>query len=124
MIQVAEFIRLRENSGHTQASLAKAAGVSQQLITEIEQGRTKTSKAIYRLAAALGTEAHRLDPAIPAPKEITLPEIRHIMVELQEMESDQRTVIIQGINAWITSVKKNAVDKTLLPFPSPGTRQK
>ena len=124
MIQVAEFIRLRDASGHTQVSLAKVAGVSQQLVAEIETGRTRTSKAIYRFAAAMGVEAHMLDPAIPKPKEITLPEVRHIMIELEALAPSERSVIVQGINAWITSVKKNSVDKGTLPFPSSKARQK
>lgn len=124
MIQVSEFVRLRKLAGHTQVTLAADAGVSQQLITEIEKGRTKTSKAIYRLAAAMGVEPSVLDPEIPVPKEITLPELRHILLELESMAPSERNVIVHGINAWITSVKKTSVGKAPLPFPSPSARQK
>jgi transcriptional regulator with XRE-family HTH domain len=66
MINVELFVRLRGDKKLSQNDLAKAIGASQQLIGEIEAGRVRSTKAIYKIARALGTTAGLLDPEIPA----------------------------------------------------------
>ena len=66
MIDIELFVRLRAEKKLSQNALAEAVGVSQQLIGEIERGGTRSTKAIYRIAHALGTTANLLDPEIPA----------------------------------------------------------
>lgn len=57
----------RETAGLSQAELAKRVGVRQTLISQLELGQTRTTKFIYRIAQALGTKAHKLDPSVPNP---------------------------------------------------------
>lgn len=46
---------IREKDGHTRASLARAAGISPQYLTDIEQGRRGAKPpTVKALAAALG----------------------------------------------------------------------
>jgi transcriptional regulator with XRE-family HTH domain len=66
MIDIERFVQLRGDKKLSQTGLAKAAGMSQQLIGEIEAGRVRSTKAIYKIANALGTTASLLDPDIPA----------------------------------------------------------
>lgn len=71
----------------SQARLAKAAGVSQQLIGEIEAGRSRTTKSIYKIAEALNLKAHELDNEIPAPAadwDQALNEVRLLTADEQE----------------------------------------
>jgi len=57
--------RLRNKSGLTQGQLAKAAGISQQLVGAIEKGNVKTTRHVYAVARALEVDPSALDPAIP-----------------------------------------------------------
>lgn len=87
MIDVEKFKEARQRLKLSQAALAKAAGVSQQLIGEIEKSRTKTTKSIYKIAKALNLKAHELDADIPGPDlewEDTLNEVRELSEEDQQ----------------------------------------
>jgi transcriptional regulator with XRE-family HTH domain len=90
MIDVPLLIRLREEAGFSQKDLAEKVGVSQQLIGEIEAGRVRTTKAIYRIANALGTIAHVLDPEIPR-LESTWAKIIEDLKKLPEAEASFHT---------------------------------
>jgi phage repressor protein C with HTH and peptisase S24 domain len=65
MIDVERLKKARDDADLTQGELAKKAGVSQQAIGEIERGAVRTSKSIYKIAAALNVAANYLDPSIP-----------------------------------------------------------
>jgi phage repressor protein C with HTH and peptisase S24 domain len=52
----------REDARLSQLDLARAAGVSQQLIAAIETGRTKSTKFLPRIAMALNKRPGDLDP--------------------------------------------------------------
>lgn len=58
----ANMVRLRNQKGWTQAELARRAGVSQQVIGDIESGRTIRPRQLHEIAAALGTTIEQLDP--------------------------------------------------------------
>ena len=52
---------IRERSGHTQSSLAKAAGIDRTLVWRLENGeRNATPAVMYKLAAALRCPLHAL----------------------------------------------------------------
>lgn len=53
--------RLREDLRMTQPELAKKAGVSQQLISQIEKGENDTTKKLPALARALGVSVTDID---------------------------------------------------------------
>lgn len=58
--------RLRLEAGLSQPELAKRAGVSQQLISQIERGTNRTTKELPRLARALGKPVQEIDPTYDA----------------------------------------------------------
>src|SRR6266478_5045145 len=62
MLDSQAFIAARKAKGLSQAELANAARVSQQLIASIETGITRTTKFLLRLAAALDVPPGQLDP--------------------------------------------------------------
>jgi transcriptional regulator with XRE-family HTH domain len=47
--------------GHTQAELARLAGLSQSAVASYESGERKSSRALFKLAAALRVEAQWLE---------------------------------------------------------------
>tara|TARA_R110002012_G_C11673164_1_gene613281 strand:+ start:455 stop:1045 length:591 start_codon:yes stop_codon:yes gene_type:complete len=55
--------RLREAAGLSQLRLAKKSGVSQQLISQIENGKNTSTKALPALAAAIGCKVYDIDPS-------------------------------------------------------------
>ena len=68
---------LRTAKGMSQPQLARAAGVSQQLISQIEKGRNISSKALPALASALGCSIWDIDPrfidVVEPPKTTRVP---------------------------------------------------
>ena len=54
--------RLRKAKGLSQSALAEKAGVGQQLISQIEQGKNNSTKKLPEIAKALGCEIGDLDP--------------------------------------------------------------
>lgn len=55
--------RLREAAGLSQPALAKKAGVSQQLISQLENGKNATTKHLPKIARALGVTIREIDPS-------------------------------------------------------------
>lgn len=53
--------RIRESKGFSQSRLSKESGVSQQLISRLENGVDITSKRLPELARALGVAVHEID---------------------------------------------------------------
>ncbi|OZI62613.1 helix-turn-helix domain-containing protein [Bordetella genomosp. 11] len=51
----------RSLRGYTQAEVARLAGLSQSAVASYESGERKSSRALFKLAAALGVEAQWLD---------------------------------------------------------------
>jgi len=56
--------RLRTDAGMSQAALAKAAGVSQQLISQIERDVNQSTTELPALARALGISVQDIDPSL------------------------------------------------------------
>lgn len=54
--------KLRSRAGLSQGELAKLSGVSQQLISQIEQGKNLSTKHLPKLANALGVGIGEIDP--------------------------------------------------------------
>ncbi|AOB32883.1 XRE family transcriptional regulator [Bordetella sp. H567] len=52
---------IRSLRGYTQAELARLAGLSQSAVASYESGERKSSRGLFKLAAALGVEAQWLD---------------------------------------------------------------
>ena len=102
MIDIELFVRLRRDKNLSQAALAEAVGVSQQLIGEIERGGTRSTKAIYRIAHALGTTADLLDPEIPAVKG------RWAAIEqaLTELEEEYAAYLLERLASDIEFAKR------------------
>ena len=76
--------RLRAAKGWSQAQLAQASGVSQQLISQIERDVNQSTKELPALAIALGVRPPDIDPAFReaeatvTPAEVPLPSIANL----------------------------------------------
>ena len=81
--------------------MANKAGVSQQLIGEIETGRTRSTKAIYKIAHALGTAASLLDSDIPAIEGL----YAKIMDDLKELSEEDALYLLQSFASNIEFTK-------------------
>jgi transcriptional regulator with XRE-family HTH domain len=55
--------RHRDEAGLSQNQLAKLAGVSQQLISQLERGANDATTKLPRIAKALGVAVEAIDPA-------------------------------------------------------------
>jgi transcriptional regulator with XRE-family HTH domain len=55
--------RLRKAAGLSQLTLAEKAGVSQQLVSQLENGKNYSTTELPGLAHALGVPVHAIDPA-------------------------------------------------------------
>lgn len=116
MATLAENLR-RIRGKMSQVKLAKAAGVSQQLISQIENGENTTTKELPKLAKALGVDVAELDenftPAATTPEEEDLlaryrnaPERRRVLVldllrELspEDAAHEEKTSALRGKSA-------------------------
>jgi transcriptional regulator with XRE-family HTH domain len=101
MIDVSVFVSLRNKRELSQAKLAEAAGVSQQLIGEIEASRTRSTKAIYRIARALGTAANILDREIPAIEGLSA----KIIEDLRELDEEEAAFHLQNFSNTLDFAK-------------------
>ncbi len=64
MATIAENLkRLRKAAGLSQATLAEKAGVSQQLVSQLENGKNSATTELPGLAYALGVPVHAIDDA-------------------------------------------------------------
>jgi transcriptional regulator with XRE-family HTH domain len=102
MINIELFVRLRAGKKLSQTGLAKAAGVSQQLIGEIEAGRVRSTKAIYKIAHILGTTASLLDPDIPVVES----NWAKIQQELSELDPEIAAYLLERFANDIEFAKK------------------
>ena len=60
-----DFLKSARNaSGLSQAELARRSGVAQQLIGQLERGEVRSTKAIFRIADALGVAAGSRKPVL------------------------------------------------------------
>ena len=66
MIDGGKIRQLREALGWSQAELARRSRVRQPTIATIEQGLQRTSRALPRIAVALGVDLAELDPDYPS----------------------------------------------------------
>ena len=89
MIDVKKFVAAREKAGLSQADLARRSGVTQQAIGEIEAGRSKTSRSIFKLAAAMFVPANELDDAIPALDG----DLEEILVQIKSLPAAQAALV-------------------------------
>ncbi|MGE0584147.1 MAG: XRE family transcriptional regulator [Flavobacteriaceae bacterium] len=74
--------RLRVAAKLSQAALAERAGVSQQLISQIEANTNKSTKELPAIAFALGVAVHRIDEEydIPVPDDELSKRVRTLKV--------------------------------------------
>jgi transcriptional regulator with XRE-family HTH domain len=93
VIHLQLFKRLRAERGLSQEKLASAADVSQQLIGEIERGKVRSTKAIYRIARVLGTSAHVLDPEIHAVDGL----LAKIEPDLRKIDEEEALVLLENL---------------------------
>jgi transcriptional regulator with XRE-family HTH domain len=107
MINIELLVQLRGDKKLSQGALAKAIGASQQLIGEIEAGRVRSTKAIYKIAHALGTTANMLDPDIPAVDA----EWAKIQQELAELAPEDLAFLLKRLANDIEFIKAKR-DKT------------
>ena len=56
--------RLRDARGWSQDQLGQLAGCSQQVIADIESGRTRRPRGLLQIASALGVPVAELDPSV------------------------------------------------------------
>jgi SOS-response transcriptional repressor LexA len=89
--------RLRDELGMSQTDLAHKVGVKQPTIAQLESGDNKTTKHIFKIAAALGVAPNALDPNIPLTSEFEDPNGLPIMGEVRagawlEIDSDVELV--------------------------------
>lgn len=71
--------RIREAKGFSQPRLAKESGVSQQLISRLENGVDQTSKRLPELARALGVPVHEIDENFASDDERDLAELIELL---------------------------------------------
>jgi transcriptional regulator with XRE-family HTH domain len=93
MINIELLVQLRGDKKLSQTALAKAAGVTQQLIGEIEAGRVRSTKAIYKIAHTLGTTATLLDPGIPAIES----RLAKIQQKLSRLDEEEATYLLDRL---------------------------
>jgi transcriptional regulator with XRE-family HTH domain len=72
---------LREARDWSQARLAKEARISQATIADIELGNQRSTRALPRIAMALGVEVSDLDPDFPLPIKALNPELAGLAFE-------------------------------------------
>jgi transcriptional regulator with XRE-family HTH domain len=111
MINIELLVRLRGDKKLSQNALAKAIGASQQLIGEIETGRVRSTRAIYKIAHALGTTASLLDPEIPVVES----RWSKIQQDLEELDPEDAAYLLERLASDIEFVKSVKRDKKPKP---------
>lgn len=99
--------RIRKAKGFSQPRLAKESGVSQQLISRLENGIDLTSKRLPELARTLGVPVHEIDENF-AVKEDS-PELIEA-IELMRSDPDFRDMVSALLN-----VRKGALEQKAAP---------
>ncbi len=111
--------RLRQAAKLTQPELAKKAGVTQQLISQIETGQNVTTRALPQLAAALGTTVDKIDPnyvAGAASRNSALAELSEIYDRLEAYPDWQRYLLEQA-----RQLRSNVLGPEAPTAPAPAT---
>jgi len=90
--------RIRESKRLSQAKLANASGVSQQLISQIESGKNTTTKELPKLAAALDVSVSDLDPNFDP---VTNSEEEDILARYRNAEPDLKKVVRDLLHALV-----------------------
>lgn len=101
----------------SQASLAKAAGVSQQSISRIESGTDLTSKHLPKIARALGVPLHELDEsfsgvAAGAPQEDATGRLVRLFADALSLPAAAQEQIADLIETRIQSASKSRATRT------------
>ena len=101
-------IRLRKKAGLSQPALAQKSGVSQQLISQLENGVNITTKKLPDLARALGVSIYEIDenftpdagptPAAPSSKFIRNKSFKFYVTEWREFMGVRPTDAAQALN--------------------------
>jgi transcriptional regulator with XRE-family HTH domain len=104
MIDIKKFKAARAAADMSQGEVGKRAGVSQQLIGEIERGATRSTKAIYRIAKALDVKAYELDPEIPAP----LDAWEEAVYNARELDDETQRTILRNLQDYIDVASRRA----------------
>ena len=102
MIDVEKFKSARKAAKVSQVKLAELVGVTQQAIGEIEAGRAKTSKSIYKIAKALNVKAYELDDSIPAPD----PLWEEVVSEVRELDPADQEYALKNLREFIELAKR------------------
>ena len=105
MIKISEFVRLREAADLTQTDLAKRVPCSQQLVSEIESGKVRTTKKIYKIAAILGVSASQLDPDIPAHR------LERYFADIEMLDPADSEWVLSQLRRDLATVKKRSVGR-------------
>lgn len=120
-MQIGDKIRkLREAKGLSQPQLAERAGVSQQLISNLESGKVKSSKKLPEIAAALGAAPSQIDSryseaGAPAAREpagsafneevVRIDDVRDVLSELLDTVYSDDTVRTEVLDALLKAVQ-------------------
>lgn len=96
---------LRESAEMTQSELAKLAGLTQAAISQFEEGkRVPSTRAIHKVAEALGVSTNFLIAESPLPEDVD-PEKAAAIKELLELVKDKPAKSILHLNRFIASVQ-------------------
>ena len=93
VINIERLVSRVRKEGLSQNELAKAVGVSQQLIGEIETGRTRSTKAIFKIARIFGTAptcSIRISPSLESLS-------AKINEDLKDLDEQDAVHLLQGI---------------------------
>lgn len=101
--------RLRAEKNLSQRRLAELSGVSQQLISQIENNKNATTKELPALAKALNVRVDEIDPNYAFP-EATAEDDR-LFLEAKALDARSRIQLAQRILASVTDEES--------PSPSP-----
>lgn len=104
MIDVKKFKGARAAADLSQGDVGKLAGVSQQLIGEIERGAVRSTKAIYRIAKAMNVKAYEMDPEIPHPGDAW----EEALYNARELEDEDQRVILRNLQDNIDIASRRA----------------
>lgn len=114
--------RLRLDAGLTQPQLAKKAGVSQQLVSQLEQDKNASTKYLPRLAAALNVTVDEIDPNfVPGSgsRSSVLAEIGAIYDRLEDYPQWQEYLLDQA-----RQLESRVLGQETQPAPSRATGSK
>jgi transcriptional regulator with XRE-family HTH domain len=114
--------RLRQEARLSQTALAKKAGVTQQLISQLEGGENDTTRALPNLAEALGVTVDKIDPNyVPgAPsRNAALAEIHAIYAALEGFPDLQEQYLEQ---ARLLEARARKLRERQAPAPADGRK--